>query len=199
MDDDCANSQAQQRLAHKFRPTRRAKIFRLIKSALDLRAWLHLLKIINYYNYTHVVPMRELALGSEPAISPDASFSNHQRIKIGDRARIGSRCHLWAGPRDGKISIGHDVLMGPEVMITAATYDYRSGCPISDQPMREADVVIGNDVWLATRAIILPGTIIGDGCIVAAGAVVKGHVPSGSIVAGVPAQIISQRFNQECL
>lgn len=53
-------------------------------------------------------------------------------------------------------------------------------------------VNIGNKVWIATNAIILPGVTIGDGAIIAAGAVVTKDVPSRSMVAGVPAKVIKE-------
>lgn len=53
-------------------------------------------------------------------------------------------------------------------------------------------VVIGNRVWIATNAIILPGVTIGDGAIVAAGAVVTKNVPARCMVAGVPARVIKE-------
>ena len=49
---------------------------------------------------------------------------------------------------------------------------------------------IGNKVWIATNALILPGVSIGDGAIVAAGAVVTKDVPAKCMVAGVPARVI---------
>lgn len=180
-------------LARKDSPALLRRGWRLISAFIDPRAWLHLLKIVNYYNYTHVAPMRDIGFAGERNVSPDVVFQNPARITIGHRVRIGSRCHLWAGPLHGKILLGDDVLFGPEVMITAASYRHDLGSPVTEQPMAEADVVIGDDVWLATRAIILPGTTIGDGSIVAAGAVVKGHFPPMSIIAGSPAKVVSQR------
>lgn len=53
-----------------------------------------------------------------------------------------------------------------------------------------APVHIGNHVWVATNAMILPGVTIGDGAIVAAGAVVTRDVPAGCLVAGIPARVI---------
>jgi acetyltransferase-like isoleucine patch superfamily enzyme len=53
-------------------------------------------------------------------------------------------------------------------------------------------ISIGNHVWIGNRAMILKGVTIGDGAIVAAGAVVTKNVPSGSIVAGIPAQVIKE-------
>ena len=170
-----------------------SRLMRLVWSLIDPRAWLHLFKLVNYYNYTHVAQRRLITLGRSPSISPDVSLSNAERIFIGDRVRIGSRCHLWAGPSHGSIFIGDDVLFGPEVMLTAATYNFRHGSPVATQTMQEQDIHIGNDVWLATRVIVLPGTRIGDGSIIAAGSVVKGDIPAMSIVAGTPGKVVSQR------
>ncbi len=180
-------------LARKHSPGKLRRGLRLLLSLLDPRAWLHLVKIVNYYNYSHVTPLREVRFAGPGNISPDAVFQNAGRIIIGNRVRIGSRCHLWAGPATGRIVLGDDVLFGPDVLVTAATYRHDLGCPVTDQPMAEGDVIIGNDVWLATRAVVLPGTEIGDGSIIAAGAVVKGNFPPMSIIAGSPAKMVSQR------
>ena len=60
-------------------------------------------------------------------------------------------------------------------------------------------VVIGNDVWIGANAIILPGVKIGDGAIIAAGAVVSKDVEEYSIVGGVPAKLIRYRFDEETI
>jgi acetyltransferase-like isoleucine patch superfamily enzyme len=180
-------------LAHKQRLNRVQRGVRALASALDPRAWLHLVKLVNYYNYSHVAPKRRIRFGRSPQVSPDVVFSNPDRIEIGDRVRLGSRCHIWAGPSQGRVLIGHDVLFGPEVLVTAASYRYNDGSPVTDQAMNEADVVIGDDVWLATRAVVLPGARIGRGAIVAAGATVRGEVPDYAIVAGSPAKVIGER------
>jgi maltose O-acetyltransferase len=54
-------------------------------------------------------------------------------------------------------------------------------------------VVIGDNVWIGMRATILPGTTIGRGAVVAAGAVVTGSIPPLTVVAGVPARPIGGR------
>jgi len=61
---------------------------------------------------------------------------------------------------------------------------------------KEQKITIGNDVWIATNAIILPGVTIGDGAVIAAGAVVTKNVPPYSICGGVPAKVIKYRFEQ---
>jgi phosphonate metabolism protein (transferase hexapeptide repeat family) len=60
---------------------------------------------------------------------------------------------------------------------------------------RSHRVCIGNDVWIGHAAIILPGRSVGDGAVIAAGAVVTKNVPPYAIVAGNPARVIRQRFS----
>ena len=171
----------------------RHKLLRGVLSVLDPRAYLHMFKIMNYYNNTHVIPRRRISCGPGAAISPDVSFGNPERIVIGKNVSIGSRCHIWAGPSRGRIVIGDDCLFGPEVMLTAANYRFDDGSPVTRQKMNEADIVLGRDVWLGTRVIVLPGVTIGDGAIVGAGSVVTKSVPLGAIVVGQPGKVIGTR------
>lgn len=60
----------------------------------------------------------------------------------------------------------------------------------------KGDIIIGDDVWLGYRSVIMSGITIGQGAIIAAGSVVTKDVPPYSIVAGVPAKIIKYRFSQ---
>ena len=63
----------------------------------------------------------------------------------------------------------------------------------------EKKVVIGNDVWIGCRSVIMGGVTIGDGAIIAAGAIVTHDVPPYAIVGGAPARIIKFRFNEETI
>jgi acetyltransferase-like isoleucine patch superfamily enzyme len=168
----------------------------MIGSMIDPRAWLHVIRIVNYYNHTHVTPRRRVTLGKNVVISPDVSFANPERITIGANARIGSRCHLWAGPSRGRLIIGEHALFGPDVMLTAATYRFNDGHPVTRQLMDEGDIVIGRDAWLGAKVVVLPGVSIGDGAIVGAAAVVTRDVPPLSIAVGVPAKVVGKRRAQ---
>lgn len=171
------------------------RVVRAAGSLVDPRAWFHLLRLVNYYNHTHVAPRRLLNVGEDVAISPTASFSNAEQIHLGTGTHIGTHCYLWAGrTMAGKIDIGRHLLLGPNVFITASTYRFNAGSPVTKQPMQEAPVLIGNDVWIGANAVILPGTSIGDQAIVAAGAVVRGDVPPHAIMAGVPAKQVGKRM-----
>jgi acetyltransferase-like isoleucine patch superfamily enzyme len=112
---------------------------------------------------------------------------------MGARVRIGARCVFWAGPGHGHVRIGDDVMFGPEVMITASTYRFNGGQPVTDQAMDEADVVIGDDVWVGARAILMPGARIGDGAIIGAHALVRSEIPAMAIAVGSPARVVGQR------
>ena len=169
------------------------KLVRLIKSVADPRAYLHIFKLINYYNYSHVAPLRQLQKGEGAAISPNVVFANAERITLGDRVTLGARCALWAGAGQGRITIGSDVLFGPDVMVTVANYRFNDGSPVTKQAMDEADITIGNDVWIGAKAMILPGATIGDGAIIGGGAIVRGHIPPFSIAVGAPAKVVGQR------
>lgn len=91
-------------------------------------------------------------------------------MKIGAHTNIAAGCYI--------IDMDHGI---------------NAGIEIDKQENTVAPVKIGDDVWIAAGAKILKGTIISDGAIVAAQAVVKGYVPSNAIVAGVPAKIIKYR------
>ena len=90
-------------------------------------------------------------------------------------------------------------MMGPEVIIYTSGHKFdRTDIPMIDQGFTETEpVVIGNDVWIGRRVIIMLGVNIGDGCILGAGAVVTKDVPAYSVVGGVPARIIKSRAPKE--
>ena len=79
--------------------------------------------------------------------------------------------------------------------IIAANHETKADTPIIMQPWSEKNnfVEIGNDVWLGCGVVVLPGVKIGNGAIVAAGAVVTADVQDYDIVVGVPAKFIKKR------
>lgn len=125
--------------------------------------------------------------GKNINIENGASFSS--KVTIGDNSGIGVRAIL------GVCHIGNDVMMGPECIIYSRNHRFDK----TDIPMRlqgyyeEEPVIIGNDVWIGARVIILPGVKIGNGSILGANAVVTKDVPDYAIVGGNPAKIIRVR------
>lgn len=96
--------------------------------------------------------------------------------------------------RDYKVTIGNDVLIAPRVSIMASMHNYRMKSNlIRLQGTTGGDVVIGNDVWIGTNAVILPGIHIGSGAVIGANAVVNHDVPEYAIAVGVPAKVVGYR------
>lgn len=87
-----------------------------------------------------------------------------------------------------EIRIGDDVIISENVTIR----DSDSHDILDGKHKKSAPINIGNHVWIGLNAIILKGVTIGDGAIIAAGAVVTRDVPSNSLVAGVPAKVIKK-------
>ncbi|NEP66989.1 MAG: acyltransferase [Moorea sp. SIO3A5] len=114
-------------------------------------------------------------------------FLNGRKVYLGDRNVINFGCLL-----DGRhyhIHIGNDVSIGPEATILTLGHDPQSPS-FGD---RGGDVIIGDRVWIAYRAIILPSVKIGEGAVIGAGSVVTKDVEPYTIVAGNPARLIRKR------
>ena len=129
--------------------------------------------------------------GEDVLVKSGCYFGNGKRLSIGDRSQLGQDGRL-----NGSITIGKDVLMGQEVIMMATSHRYtRTDIPIMAQGEEdEKPIVIGNGVWIGTRAIILPGVEIGHDSIVGAGAVVTKSCPAYSIIGGVPAKFMKSRL-----
>jgi hypothetical protein len=74
---------------------------------------------------------------------------------------------------------------------------WKSASAITGHPKSKGDVVIGNDVWIGTEAVIMSGVTIGDGAVIGARAVVAKDVPPYSIAVGNPARVVKTRFDQK--
>ena len=82
-------------------------------------------------------------------------------------------------------------MMGPEVVILTQNHGHSiNGVSFIDQPYDQCGVVIGSNVWIGTRVVILPGVSIGDNVIIGAGTVVSKDVPDGSLVVGSAMRVI---------
>ncbi|MEI4473713.1 acyltransferase [Frigidibacter sp. MR17.24] len=169
------------------------KVKRLLGSVLAPRLWLHPLRMLHYYGYTHVRPRAAMTVGRDVRIAPNASFAHGERIELGDQVQLGARCALWAGRTTSRIRVGARTTFGPDCFVTAADYGLAAGIPITEQEMVERDITIGADCWIGTKAVITAGVTLGDGCVVGAGSVVTKDVPANAIVAGIPARLIRMR------
>lgn len=113
-----------------------------------------------------------------------------QGMKIGNNVGLGSHGHYGSGA--GFVEIGNDTIFGNYVSIHPENHNYKDkNVPIRLQGVNsKGGVKIGNNCWIGAKVTILDGTVIGDNCIVAAGAVVSGVFPDNVIIGGIPAKII---------
>jgi len=107
-----------------------------------------------------------ISIGSDCWIAEDVSLDDRGGLEIGDHVSIGSGVQVWT-----------------------AQHDWRS----PDFAYESAPVRIGDRAWVNARSIVLPGVTIGEGAVVAAGAVVPKDVPPWTLVGGVPARVLGQR------
>lgn len=114
-------------------------------------------------------------------------------MKIGNNVGLGTHGHYGSGA--GFVEIGDNTIFGNYVSIHPENHVVSDlSIPIRLQGVySKGGVKIGNNCWIGAKVTILDGTEIGDGCIVAAGAVVTGKFPAYSIIGGIPAKIIKMR------
>jgi maltose O-acetyltransferase len=128
------------------------------------------------------------ALGQGCVVEHGVEFGTGAGVVLRDRACLGVRAQVLG---DGGLEVGRDAMMGPDV--TIVTQDHRPSADGRFDGYERAKVVIGDDAWIGTRAVILKGVRVGRSAIVAAGAVVTKDVPDFAIVGGVPARILKMR------
>lgn len=111
---------------------------------------------------------------------------------VGSNVGLGSHGFLGCA---GGVVIGENTIFGNYVSLHSENHNYDDkNTPIRLQGVNHRGIVVGKDCWVGAKVTILDGAIVGNGCIVAAGAVVtKGNYPDYSIIGGVPAKIIGCR------
>ncbi|HLO59600.1 MAG TPA: hypothetical protein VK179_12715 [Bacteroidales bacterium] len=130
-------------------------------------------------------------VGKSVNIENNCYFGSGFEIRIGNSSGIGKRCKV-----PSNIILGNNVMMAEEVIILNKNHTFhRIDIPMSEQGASiETKLVIGNDVWIGTRCIILPQVQnIGNGVIIGAGSIVTKDIPDFAIIAGNPAKIIGFR------
>lgn len=120
---------------------------------------------------------------------PEDTDHDGLRIRIGSRNYFNRNLMIDAC---GSIEIGDDNMFGPDVYVTDSNHAFGRDAAPGLAPMNKGRVKIGNRCWIGAKAIILKDVELGDGCVVAAGAVVTRSFAPGSVVAGVPARLKSR-------
>ncbi len=160
-------------------PPRRPALLRWLRR---IRVW-----ALCTFRYRFVKVGRDFYLGSGLHVRPNC-------VTVGDYCFIGNHGHLAS-----EATIGNWVMIASQVSFVGGDHNYHEvGVPsVWAGRATNKRIVIEDDVWIGHGVIVMHGVHIGRGSIVAAGAVVTRDVPPYSIVAGVPAKAIKQRFDAE--
>ncbi|MEP1423143.1 MAG: DapH/DapD/GlmU-related protein [Erythrobacter sp.] len=129
-------------------------------------------------------------IGEGTGVQMRCRFMNGHRVRLGKRNVVNFGTLI-----DGRtfpVTFGDDVTIGPEATVLTLGHDPQS----TSFATSGGPVAIGNRTWIGYRAIIMPGVSIGEGAVVAAGAVVTKDVDPYTIVAGVPAKPIGRRSDK---
>ena len=168
-------------------------------------------KIFKYVNARNSYLQKYVVIGDFCRVD-HSEFGQHVDIqrnsmvygsKLGDYTYVGKNFTVWNSVIGKFCSISWNVGIGGAnhdyCKITQHAFLYATQFGLIDEnnkPKYERfpdDCIIGNDVWVGCNAVICRGVNVGDGAVIAAGAVVTKDVPPYSIVAGVPAKVIKKR------
>jgi len=159
---------------------------------------------------------QNVRLGDNVIVDAFASFYCHRdgSIDIGNDTYIGDNAVVHTGKRGGKvkigsnctvqtfssvyghggITIGNGVRIATQCVLVPANHVFTDpDKPIYQQGLTREGITIGDDVWLGAGTIILDGTKIGNGSVVAASSVVRGEIGPGELIGGAPAKLIKKR------
>ncbi len=138
--------------------------------------------IVSNENLTHVAFLGNYAYGT---INISRYSKYDSSIKVGNCCSIADEVNFLLGG-------GHNYK-------TVSSFPFKAILDGEGEALSKGDIVLDDDVWIGYRATIMSGVHIGQGAVVAAGAVVTKDVPPYAIVGGVPAKIIKYRFNPDVI
>lgn len=125
-------------------------------------------------------------IGRSCRLKPGLRIKFPWHLWVGDACWLGEGCWI---DNLGAVKIGENVCISQDAYLCTGSHNYRS----PDFHLMVSPITIGSNVWIAARAVLAPGTHIGDGAVIGLAAVVKGAVPSNAIMSGNPAEVVGQR------
>lgn len=177
-----------------------ARGVRLSKGSFFGRPILHVhpySKVIIGRSFSFISDSRRCSSGSLYSPVRLAARSRTSTIIIGDNVGLNGTSIV---SRSKSIHLGNNTIVAPNCVIIDSPFHVvwpRYDRINYNTAINDKDVFIGDDCWIGTGSIILPGSYIGDGSVVAARTVVRGTYPSNSLIAGVPSRLIKDLSNAE--
>ena len=149
-----------------------------------------IIKIIRYIRM-YYWQTRFKHLGKNFVCCSGVKIHSARNIEIGNNVRIGEGTYINA---HGGLFIGNNVHFGPKVFIWTSNHNYFAPEKLPyDDTMIYKNITINNNVWVGAKVILIPGVTIGEGAVIAMGAVVTKDVPPCAVVGGNPAKILKYR------
>lgn len=135
---------------------------------------------------------RNFSLGAFSRMVVSTTFNDlGKNIKIGDYVGIGEFAYLGGA---GGLEIGDECIVGQYFSCHPENHNHHYlHEPIRHQGVTRKGIKIGNNCWIGSKVTVLDGVEIGDGSIIAAGAVVTKSFPKNSIIGGIPAKLLKTR------
>ncbi|MFJ8752590.1 acyltransferase [Streptomyces sp. NPDC102441] len=143
--------------------------------------------------------------GDRVFVSPWAGVHTDS-LRLGDRSYIGAHAvvtdEIAMGRNStlnpfstarGKVVMGDGVRVGAHTSLLGFNHGFAPDEPVHRQPLTSKGIVLGDDVWIGSHAVVVDGVTIGDHCVVGAGAVVTKDLPAWSVAAGSPARRLRDR------
>lgn len=180
-------------LGGEFYDTRDLELRRLSNNAKDLMRVYNSLPAENMELRNQIIHLLFGSCGENARVNQPIWVDYGCNISLGANSLINMNCTLLD---TGRITIGDNTLIGPDVKIYTAVHPVSAEERIyTDETGRQAirtqtaPVVLGNNVWIGGGAIILPGVTIGDNTVIGAGSVVTKSIPANAVACGNPCAV----------
>ena len=141
--------------------------------------------VFRYYR-SAVLRLWGAKIGKRCAVAASAKIWAPWQLEIGDYVALGPRSEIY---NVAKIIMGSNITVSQDAYLCTASHDISQ----LKKPLVTKPINLGDSTWIAARAIVLPGVTIGEGAVVAAGAVVTKDVEPWTVVGGNPAKVLKKR------
>lgn len=147
---------------------------------------------LKYEDAPEMKPVGRITMGKGCTVLGGAIVATYGgEIQIGDEVHINPGVIIYG---HGGVTIGSGTAIAAGSVIIPANHNFADpSIPFMKQGLTQKGIVIGEDVWIGTRVVILDGVRIGKGCVVGAGAVVNQDIPDFGVAVGTPARVIKYR------
>lgn len=145
--------------------------------------------VLDCYGHQGVRLGNSVNIGAGSIVSVTSHMSSYGKgLEVGNNTGIGEYSYFGCS---GGVKIGSDVIMGQYVSFHSQNHNFGDVDKlIREQGVTSKGIELGDDIWVGAKVTFLDGARVGDGCVVAAGSVVRGVFPEGVVLAGIPARVV---------